>query len=158
MTAKDKQPPAKARYDLKNPRVTFRLPKEYTEKLDSLSTARGISHTDFMKGVLNGKEQEISHDGGYDEDRKDGYNDGYGEGWSEGYNKGWWEREEAVECYYLTCQFCGRRFVLSRARIQKVVLGSINIQCPFCAREYWCRLINYRGLEEACHLLGVMGV
>ena len=80
MVNKAKQSPAKVKYDQKNPTVSFRLSKELKDRLQSYTTARDISFTDFLKEVLAGKEHGRSYEDGYE----DGHRDGFLEGWDWG--------------------------------------------------------------------------
>lgn len=91
MTKKIKQPPAKGRYDEKNPVLGVRLPKEYRDKLDSLTAARGITLTDFIKGILDDEGQGESYNKGHEAGCTKGSEEGYAKGSEAGYAKGYKE-------------------------------------------------------------------
>jgi len=121
MGRRAKQPPAKIRYDQSHPTVSFRVTRELKDRLESCTTAKGMSFADFIKEALGVRERERS----YEDSFRDGYRKGHHQG----------KRDEAAKCH-IRCTRCGRRFAVTRAMVKKVTLmGSAAIECPAATRK-----------------------
>ena len=90
---------ARQRYDLKNPTVSFRLTREQKERLDDYIEAKGISFADFIKEMLDVKEEEMN----------DVWGDGYETGQKEGYENGFNDSQKQTESFEIPfqCPRCG---------------------------------------------------
>jgi len=136
MGRRAKQPPAKIRYDQSHPTVSFRVTRELKDRLESYTTAKGMSFADFIKEALGVREREKTYE--------DGFRDGHRKGYREG------KKDEAAKCH-IVCRVCKRRFAVTRAMVKGVsVMGSANIECPGCYATIHYHFSAYPRLIRLC--------
>jgi len=136
MGRRAKQPPAKIRYDQSHPTVSFRVTRELKDRLESYTTAKGMSFADFVKEALGVRERERTYE--------DGFRDGYRKGYREG------EQDEAAKCH-ITCRVCRCRFAVTRAMVKGVsLMDSAIIECPGCYAAIHYHFSDNPRLRQLC--------
>ncbi len=140
MARRAKQALAKVKYDQSHPTVSFRLTKELKDRLESYTTSKGMSFTDFIKEQLGAREAEGN------------YEDGYEDGYRAGYDNG--QKDEEARCH-LTCDLCRRRFGVTKAMVKHITrVGSAIVECPYCQTESHYNFWNNPALKQLCTMPG----
>lgn len=118
--SKERKPPSRQRYEVRNPVVSFRVTKEVKDRAQIAKEKEGMSHLDIYKKGLDIQEVKIRTE---EEIRQKAYD----EGWEKGVNA-------AIEAFGVPypCFKCGREMIVDREEEKKAIVEFIRKQRWIC--------------------------
>lgn len=113
-------PPSRRKYELANPVVSCRVPREIYDRLQLLRKSAGVSMADVLKAGLSLYEPKVRAE---KEIRQEGYDKGYDDGYEKATDSAW-------DLWAVTypCRKCGKEMVVDaqeeKETIRKVIIAS----------------------------------
>ena len=118
--SKERKPPSRQRYEVRNPVVSFRVTKEVKDRAQIAKEKGGMSHLDIYKKGLGIQEVKIRTE-------KEIWQKTYDEGYQKGV-------DGAVETFAIPypCSKCGREMIVDREEEKKAIVEFIRKQRWIC--------------------------